>query len=100
MNEPFVRRNRVDERLALAVAAVGGVAAVFAGAEPTGSTIIDALLVFVAVGVAVWASASAPWWAPAAAAGIAAVIALDPLLTGIAAAAFGVGLYIGVKQRD
>ena len=100
MNEPFVRRNRVDERIALAVAAVGGVAAVFAGAEPTGSTIIDALLVFVAVGVAVWASASAPWWAPAAAAGIAAVIALDPLLTGIAAAAFGVGLYIGVKQRD
>ena len=47
-----------------------------------------------------WASASAPWWAPAGAAGIAAVIAFQPILTIVAALAFVAGLFIGLRRRD
>ena len=98
--ERFVRRNRVDERNAAAIGLVFGLVALLAGAEPTGSMVIDAVLVVLSVGVVVWASASAPWWAPAGAAGIAAVIAFQPLLAVIAAMAFVVGLVIGVRRRD
>jgi hypothetical protein len=98
--ERFVRRNRVDERNAAAIGALAGIAAVFSGAQPTGSTFVDWLLVALSVGAVVWASASAPWWAPAGAAGIAAVVALQPVLTVIGAVAFVVGLVIGVRRRD
>jgi hypothetical protein len=95
----FVRRNRVDERAALAIAALAGLAAVFAGAEPTGSATVDAVLVFASIGAVVWASASAPWWAPTAASGIGAVIAFDPLLALFGAAGFLAGLAVGVRRR-
>jgi hypothetical protein len=96
----FVRRNRVDERNAIAIALVAGVVAVFSGAEPTGATVIDWLLVVASVAAVVWAAASAPWWAPAGAAGIAAAIAFQPILIAIGAVAFVGGLFIGVRQRD
>lgn len=96
----FVRRNRVDERNATAIAVVAGVVAVFSGAEPTGSTVIDWLLIVASVGAVVWASASAPWWAPAGAGGVAAVIAFQPVLALIGALAFVGGLVIGVQRRD
>ena len=96
--ERFVRRNRVNERNAAAIGLASGLVALLAGAEPTGSTVIDWLLVVLAVGVVVWASASAPWWAPAGAAGIAAVIAFQPVLAIIAAVAFVAGLWIGVRR--
>jgi hypothetical protein len=96
----FVRRNRVDERVAVGIAAVAGAVAVFAGAEPTGSAAVDAALVFTSVAAVVWASASAPWWAPAAASGVAAGIALDPLLAAIGFGGFVAGLIVGVRQQD
>jgi hypothetical protein len=96
----FVRRNRVDERYALAIAAIGGLVAALAGAHPTGSAAVDAVLVSVTIGAVVWASASAPWWATAAASGIAAVVAFDAVLSLIGAAGFVVGLVVGIRQRD
>jgi hypothetical protein len=96
----FVRRNRVDERVALAIAAIAGVVAATAGAEPTGSATIDALLVTLSVAAVVWASASAPWWAPASASGLGAVIAFDPIVALVGAAGFVAGLVIGVRRRD
>ena len=81
----FVRRNRVDERVALAIGAVAGIVAATAGARPTGSAAIDAVLVALSVAAVVWASASAPWWAPTLAAGVAAVVAFDPLLAVVGA---------------
>lgn len=95
-----VRPNRVDERNAIGIAVAAGVVALFSGAEPTGATLIDWLLIVASVGAVVWASASAPWWAPAGAAGIAAVIAFQPVLIAIGAAAFIGGLLIGLRQRD
>lgn len=96
----FVRRNRVDERIALGIAAAAGLVALFAGAEPTGTTSLDFGLVFIAVTAVSWASASAPWWASAGAAGIAASIALQPVMTVIGAVGFVVGLAIGLRRRD
>ena len=96
----FVRRNRVDERLALGIAGVAGVVAATAGAEPTGSPAIDALLVALLVAAVVWASASAPWWAPASASGLGAVVALDPIVALVGVAGFVIGLVIGVRRRD
>jgi len=88
----FLRRNRVDERAALAIGVVGGALAVASGARPTGSVGVDIALIFLSVTAAVWASASAPWWAAAAAAGIAAAIALNPILAAVGAVGFAVGL--------
>lgn len=96
----FVRRNRVDERRALGISGVGALLAVFAGASPTGSTLIDIALVFVGAAVVIWASASAPWWASASACGIAAVIALDPVLAVVGSLGFVGGLAVGVHRQD
>ena len=96
----FVRRNRVDERVAVAIAAVAGIFAAFAGAEPTGNSTVDIVLVVASVGAVVWASASAPWWAPTVAAGVGAVIALDPIVAAVGALGFAGGLFIGLRQQD
>lgn len=95
-----VRRNQVDERRAGAIAALFGVLAALSGAEPTGSAPVDVLLLFVGVVAVTWASASAPWWALSGAAGVAAVIAFQPLFALVGLAAFGLGLYVGVTRRD
>ena len=96
----FIRRNRVDERTASVIAAAAGVIAAFAGAEPTGNSVVDVVLVVASVGAVVWASASAPWWAPTVAAGVGAVIALDPIVAAVGALGFAGGLFIGLRQQD
>ena len=96
----LVRRNHVDERNAVGLAAIGGVAAALSGARPTGFAPVDVVIVFVAVGAVIWAAASAPWWASAIAAGVAGVLALNPLLTVLGAVGFVGGLVIGVQRRD
>lgn len=100
MNQRFIRRNRVDERTAAAIAAGSGLAAVLAGARPTGSAGVDALLVLLSVSVVVWAAASAQWWAVAAAAGVGGVFAFEPLAAAIGGVGFLAGLNIGTWQRD
>ncbi len=94
------RRNHVDERVALAVGIVAGMLAAAASAAPTGVRAVDVIVVALGVGAVVWASASAPWWALAAAAGVAAVVAVDPLAAVIGASAFGAALLIGIRRRD
>jgi hypothetical protein len=96
----FVRRNRVDERVAIGIAAVSGVIAATAGAEPTGSAGVDAVLVFLSVAAVVWASASAPWWASASACGVGAAIALQPVVAAIGLVGFIAGLVVGLRRQD
>lgn len=102
MTEPkrFVRRNRVDERAALAIALSSGLIAAFAGAAPTGGTVVDVALVVLAVGAVVWASASAPWWASAGACGVGAAIAMQPVVATVGLVGFVAGLSIGIRRRD
>ena len=97
--ERFVRRNRVDEGHAVAIALVAGVAAAFAGARPTGVALVDVPLVAAAVAAVVWAAASAPWWTPTLAAGLGAAVALNPVVAVSGTVAFALGLFVGVRQR-
>jgi hypothetical protein len=87
-----------DSQLA-AIIAASALLAAFGGAEPTGGTIIDLVLVVVTAGLVTWASARAPWWAVASAAGVAGAIALSPLLTTLALAACFAGLWAGWFER-
>jgi hypothetical protein len=102
MTEPtrFVRRNRVDEAKASLIGVVGGVVASAAGAHPTGAAAVDVVMVALAAGMVTWASASAPWWAVTAAAGIGAAVAVDPLVAVVGGVGFGIGLWVGLRRRD
>ena len=94
------KRNRVDERTALAIAVVAGMATIPAGAEPTGAPFVDVALTALAVGFITWAGASAPWWAGAGLAGVAAALAVEPIPAVAGVLAFGLGLWIGIRRRD
>ncbi len=95
-----MRKHRVDERAALATATLAGAVAAASGASPTGSTPVDSVLIVLSVGLVTWASATAPWWAVAAIAGVSAAVAgsIPWLIVGLAA--FAGGLWIGVERRD
>lgn len=96
----FVRRNRVDERFAIGAAIISACVALLSPASPTGSAITDGVVIAVAVGAVTWAAASAPWWAVAAACGISAVIALDPVVGVVAFLGFLGGLHVGIVRRN
>lgn len=96
----FVRRNRVDERFAGAIAVAAALVSLLSPASPTGSAITDGIVLVVSVGCVVWASASAPWWAVAGAGGIAAAIAFTPIVAVLGFLAFLAGLHVGIFRRD
>ena len=96
------RRNTLttlDIRVVIGIALVSGVLAAFAGCQPTGEAVPDALLtagfaIFVA-----WAAASAPWWALVVASASGALLVVDhPLLMAAALAAFGASIWIGLQR--
>lgn len=94
------RGREVNEPVALLIAIVSGACALTAGARPTGSVGVDAVLVFVSVSLVTWASAAAPWWASTAALGIAASIAGDPLVTAVGVCGFVGALVLGARRAD
>jgi hypothetical protein len=98
VGEPSAFGNRVNEGRVAIVAVVAGVAAIVAGASPTGSVGIDAVIVGVCVGAVVWAAASAPWWAISVVAGVSAVTAGQLALALIGGIAFFGGLVIGARR--
>ncbi|MEM8619419.1 MAG: DUF4012 domain-containing protein [Actinomycetota bacterium] len=94
------RRMRVDERPTVVVAAVSGIAAAFAGLEPTGSTLIDVVLAVIGVGVVTWAGSSAPWWVLAVTSAIATAVAENIVVGVFGAGAFFGAMWIGVQRRE
>lgn len=94
-----MKRRRVNDRVVAPVAVVAGIVAALSGASPTGSTVIDAVIVVAAVALVSWAGASTAWWVGAALAGLAAATAGDLALAAIALVAFVGALWIGL-QRD
>ena len=94
------RSNRVAEFVAVVVAYVAAVVVAFAPPSPTGRPLVDALLLALTVGVVTWAGASAPWWVLVVAAGAAGVVAAEPLLAGLAAVAFAIGIWVGLQKRN
>src|SRR6056297_1273941 len=99
------RRNAIsydDERLILAIAAVSGVIAAFAPADPTGEGAIDALLLMAFAVFTTWAGASAPWWALAVGAGLVTSSAVaGPIVVALAGfAALGASVWIGDRRAN
>lgn len=90
----------LDERRVSLIAIASGIAAAFSDAAPTGSPGVDRVFVGLVVAAATWAAGAVSWRGVSAAAGIAAVAAIDPLLTVIGALAFVGGLWIRVRQRN
>lgn len=94
------RRNLVVEHVAAAIAYGGGAAAAFAPPSPTGRPLVDATLIGAATAGAVYAAASAPWWALGVVAGVAVVAAVNPILVGVALVGLVVAIWVGVKRRN
>ncbi len=97
------RRNRVDRRGATLVgvlALAAGVAAVFAGCEPTGNDVVDVVLTGALAAFVTWAAASAPWWTLVVAAGVAGLAAGSWSLLVVALGAAGLALWIGERRRS
>jgi hypothetical protein len=98
------RRNSItarDSSLVIAVAIASGVIAAFAGCNPTGEHVSDALVTAAFAAFVTWATASAPWWAMTAAAGGAAVFAsAQPMLLAVAMAALAIGAFFGLYRNS
>ncbi|MFT3853392.1 MAG: DUF4012 domain-containing protein [Ilumatobacteraceae bacterium] len=83
-----------------AIAAVAAVVAALGPAAPTGSRAVDVVLIGAGVLALVLVAEGAPWWSPAIAAGVAAAIALDPVLMVVAAAGLAAALRAGSSRRS
>lgn len=69
------------------------------GPEPTGSPMLDSILVAGAVAACTWSAASAPWWMGVVAAAVAASLAPAVWLVLVALVALSSGLVIGLVGR-
>lgn len=95
-----MRRVRVDDRAAVTISAVAGVAAALSELSPTGAQPFDAIVVVATVGFVTWAAAAAPWWAATLLAGVAALLTTQPVTIGLGAAACLLGLWVGTRLQD
>jgi len=85
----------------LAISLLSGLFAVFGGASPTGSDIVDLLFVFGAATAVTWAAGTAPWWAVCVACGIAAAAATpDWLLVFVGVEGAALAAFIGANRRN
>ena len=92
------RLHLADERLVVGALALGGaLAALLAGAEPTGHELYDAILTGVGVLLLVVVGSRAPWWVVGAAAGVGLAIAVDPVPLAIAAAGIAFVFWAGAQ---
>ena len=100
MGRQRIRVNGADARQVAAIALAGGIGAAVAGARPTGSPVIDVAMVALGGAGAIWAAASAPWWAGVSAAAIATAFAPNLWLLLLGALGATAGMAIGVARRS
>ena len=82
------------------MAVVAGIAAMFAGARPTGQTLVDLALVGIAVGLATWVAATAPWWILVIGAGVVATTAIVPSAVALAVVGLLLAGWVGSRRQD
>ena len=87
-------------RWSIIAALLAAVAAALAPPEPTGSPVVDAVLLAAGTAVVVLVGARAPWWITAVCAGVALAVAADPVLMALAALAVGAALWVGFTRRE
>jgi Protein of unknown function (DUF4012) len=100
---PVGRHNRLRGQQPLVVAIIAGVAglsATFAGLHPTGSTVIDVMLVAAAAAAVTWAAATAPWWTVLSACGIAAALADGVLWMAVGLLGALIVFFVGLNERS
>ncbi len=84
--------SRTEQAIVIAIGVLAGVIARFAGAAPTGTSVIDAVLVVASVALLCWAASSAPWWLVAGFGIVAAALAPGIVVIVIAVAAFALAV--------
>ena len=99
------RRNvitRDQELIVRAIAALSGAVAAMSGAEPTGETAVDIVILVVVGAFVTWAGATASWWALMSGAGLAAAAAIvGPIaIGGPAVAALGLSALLSWNRRN
>lgn len=94
------RKNKVDERTAVGIGALSGLICTLSGAEPTGTGIIDTLILFVCGFLVAWAGASASWWVIGLAAVVAVATVGSATMVIVALMGFALAVYIGVKKQN
>ena len=93
-------QNPVDQRGALVAAVAAGLAATLSDASPTGSSVPDAVLIILSVGLVTWASATAPWWAVTALAGVSVAIAGSIVWSVVGLLALAAAIWTWIRRRD
>ncbi|MCU1392749.1 MAG: hypothetical protein JWM34_1177 [Ilumatobacteraceae bacterium] len=100
MSRRRIRVSGIDAVATILIAVLAGLWIAEAGPSPTGSTVIDAILVFVFSVAVVFAAASAPWWAGVVVAAVgAAFVPSWPALV-LAVLAMAGGLAVGLAKRS
>ena len=100
---PAGRHNRLRGRQPLVVAIIAcltGVSATFDGLHPTGSTVVDVVVVAVSAAVVTWAAATAPWWTVLLACGIAAAFADGLVWMAVGLAGALIAFVVGASGRS
>jgi len=98
-----LRQNPVYGRqrtLVLGIAGLSAIAAVFAGAAPTGSKPVDVALVLASVGVFTWAASTAPWWLLTCFAVVVGAIGESYAVLAVALGAAAITALVGANRRN
>ena len=82
----------------LVAAVAAGVGGALAGCHPTLTTVVDPLLTGGLAALVTWAAATAPWWAPALAAGLLAIADPAPWKLAVAALACLAMFVVGARR--
>ena len=83
-----------------AIAGVSGVLAASAGLRPTGSVLVDLVMVALAAAAVTWAAATAPWWLVAVAALLAAGTSGSVVWVAVSMAAVLLACVVGAGRRN
>jgi hypothetical protein len=95
-----VTQQPTKEQLTVVLIAVAsGVIAAFAGASPTGSSVVDAVLVAVSVGVVTWLAAAGPSVVAGGAALVAGALSGSPWLAALGVGAFAAAMWMRSGHR-
>jgi hypothetical protein len=89
-----------ERRLVWGIAAAGGVAAMFAGCEPTGTALIDPLLTGAFAVLVSLAASRARRWTWVVLAGVGAAASEDPWMVALAATALVIAILGGLRTRS
>jgi hypothetical protein len=91
---------RSDGRIVLAIGAATGVAMAWQGLRPTGQAVLDWILLILGCTAAVWAAATAPWWALVILAAVGASLAPAGVGLVIGFGVLGLALAVGAIRRS